>query len=116
MTWLKNVIVDLLVVIAIIGAVFFDFPAARWVVIVYTPLMLVLKAVAYFGGSLLGQFRQTGNAPPGWFFHTVYGLSVALLLVGQWWIMAAAWAAIWGLSVLTERRLSISRHRKTVRR
>lgn len=109
MSWIKHVVVDLLMVVVIALAALLDITAARWAVIIYTPLMLVLKVVALLGGGLLGQLRQTKEAPPGWFFHAVYAVSIVLLLLGSWWIMAGAWAVIWVLSVLAERRAEVSR-------
>lgn len=112
MTWIKHVLVDILMVGVIALATLADVTAARWAVIIYTPLMLVLKVVALAGGGLLGQFRQTQHAPPDWFFHVIYGLSILLLLIGAWWIMAAGWAAIWILSVVADRRVAASRRGK----
>lgn len=107
--WIKHVVVDLLMVIVIALATLLDVTAARWAVIIYTPLMLVLKLIALLGGSVMGQFGSAREAPPPWIFHALYSLSIVLFVINAWWIMAAGWAAIWLLSVLTERRTEMSR-------
>ncbi len=113
MTWIKHVIVDILMVAVIALATLADVTAARWAVIIYTPLMLVLKVVALLGGSAIGQFKQSKDAPPPWFFHLVYIVSILLLALNTWWIMAAGWVAIWILSLLAEHRTEMSRRAKT---
>lgn len=112
MSWLKSVVVDIVASVAIAVVVFAEggwVSAVRWFVIVYTPLMLLLKVLALSVGPTGmkrtgGKKAATDEAPPA-FFHVVYGLNVVLLGYARWWIMAAAWAAIWLLSVFYERKV-----------
>ena len=116
MPWLKSVLLDIVctVLIAIAVTVSADWVrGVRIFIMIYTPLMLVLKLVAL--GVKPGTLRAAGtkkrldNAAPPLFFHVLYGANVLLLLWGQWWIMAAAWAAIWILSFVYDRRMRAAR-------
>jgi hypothetical protein len=104
MAWIKNVLLDLLVlVVAFVGALF-DLTWAWWVLAIYTPLMLVLKVLALAGGTVLAQVGAGVDQPPTIFFHIVYGLIVLLMLYATWWLLAAGWAAIWAVSVMADRK------------
>ena len=98
MKWLKDVVIDLIVTVLIAVAVFGGFAWALWVVWIYTPLMLVLKALAFFSVSLQTLTRKKSVAPPVWFFHLLYGTNVALLAYGRLWVLAGLWIAIWVFS------------------
>lgn len=104
MSWIKNVVVDLAVVLVLAVAVVLEVAWARWAILVYTPLMVVLKLMAVAGGATLGKLRKEDAVPAG-FYHLLYGASLALAVYGQWWIIAAGWAAIWLLSVVAELRM-----------
>ncbi|MCA0269203.1 MAG: hypothetical protein LCH53_08300 [Bacteroidetes bacterium] len=67
----------------------------------YTGLMLVLKLGAYV--SEVKPPRPL-NAPSGAVYGVVYGATALTFLLGQWWITAAAWVTIGGLSFLAARR------------
>ena len=98
MKWLKDVVIDLIVTMLIAVAVFGGFSWALWIVWIYTPLMLVLKALAFFSVNLQTLTRKQGPAPPAWFFHLLYGVNEALLAYGRLWVLAGLWIAIWVFS------------------
>ncbi len=105
MSWLKDVIVDILVTVSIALATLQDAVWAKWVVWIYTPFILFLKVVAFFGPSVVkkvGKAKQEGA--PDWVFHLLYGANVILLAGAQWWLEAAGWAAIWLISYLASRK------------
>ncbi len=110
MAWLKNALVDLLVTAVIIIYVITNASWGYWVIVIYTPLILLLKVGAIAGGA--GKVvRKTGkkkesDTAPNWFFHLLYGANFALLLYANWWIMAGGWAVIWILSAVQEARSS----------
>ncbi len=116
MPWLKSVILDIVCTVLIAVAVTVS---ADWVggvrifILIYTPLMLILKLAAL--GVKPGTLRAAGakkrldNAAPSMFFHVLYGANVLLLALGRWWIMAAAWAVIWVLSFVYDRRMRAAR-------
>lgn len=105
MNWLKSIILDLIVTALLITAVTTDLSWARWVVIIYTPFMLLLKVLALVGQSLIEQFKPRSPEAPAWAFHLLYAVNVAALACAQWWITAAEWAVIWLLSYIEHRRL-----------
>lgn len=116
MSWIKHVIIDLLALVAIALATLADLEAARWVVIVYTPLMVVMKIIALAAGGLQIRSTRMKDAPPEWFFHAAYAVSILLLVIDRWWIMAAGWAVIWALSVAADRRAAARTRKKKVAR
>ncbi|MDQ7039735.1 MAG: hypothetical protein Q9M35_02220 [Rhodothermus sp.] len=99
--WLREALLDLIVTGIIVLAAIPALSWARWIVLVYTPLMLLLKLGALLAAPHLPRMQRS---TPATLFHVLYGLNVLVLLVGRWWWMAVAWALIWGLSVLVERR------------
>ncbi len=99
--WLKEALLDFAVTGVIVLAAIPALPWARWIVLVYTPLILLLKLGAWLAAPHLPRMRRSA---PAALFHVLYGLNVLVLLVGRWWWMAIAWALIWGISVLVERR------------
>ena len=112
MSWIKNILIDLSVTVLVVLATLFDQVWAGWIVIVYTPIMLLLKFGAFFGGSFLPQFRRSEAEVPSWVYHALYAVNVALLLMLDWWgTLAIAWATalewvlIWGLSVGAEMKM-----------
>ncbi|CAM3203042.1 hypothetical protein [Rhodothermus bifroesti] len=99
--WLKEAWLDGLVTVVIVLAAIPALPWARWIVLVYTPFMLLLKLVALWAAPHLPRVRQH---TPQALFHVLYGLNVLVLGVGRWWWMAFAWALIWGLSAAIAHR------------
>jgi hypothetical protein len=109
MGWIKNVLLDLAVVAVIFAAVVLRLEWARWVVLIYTPFMILLKLVGLRSIARIKMpTKKTVEVAPAGFYHALYGVNVALLLYGQWWIVAAGWIVIWVLSYLHQRRESTS--------
>lgn len=98
MSWLKNVVLDIAVAIIALVFVLTGQTWAWWVIVIYTPLMLLMKVGAVFAASsvkpMTGEKKKTTNAPD-LFFHVIYAVMVGLFVWNQWWLMAAAWALIW---------------------
>lgn len=102
MGWLKNAVIDIAVTILIVLVTVNALPEwADWVVLIYTPFILLLKATSFFGGIKVKP-PQGADAPPVWFFHVLYAINVAVLLYSQWWLVGGAWVLIWVLSFLLE--------------
>ena len=93
MRWLRHVIVDLLVTACIVAATVFDQAWAAWVVVVYTPLMLLLMAFAFFAPGLAGALGTDKEVPPI-FYHVLYGINVVALALDAQWLVAAGWGAL----------------------
>ena len=115
MSWIKNVVVDLAVTVAIVLAAMMSLSWAWWIVLIYTPFMLIMKIVVFLGSHSLGRLKQKGDGVPVWFYHALYAVNVtvaagaALFAAGanvhQWWMLAGGWALIWILSFATQARM-----------
>ena len=105
--WIKHVILELAVTLMIALATIPDLVWARWIVIIYTGLMLVLKIVALIGGRLLQSIRQPSTDVPAWFWHANYAANVLLLALDEWWYMVGAWVAIWIVSVAYDQQVGM---------
>lgn len=103
MDWLKTVILDIAVTLMILVAVTTDINGVDTIVVVYTPIMLVLKLVEAFGQGMINNFRPAAPQPPAWFIHLLYGVNTMILLAASWWWTSLQWAAIWMLSFLSHR-------------
>jgi hypothetical protein len=101
---LKNNWLDIAVTVAIAVAVFSGNEVLRWVVLIYTPLMLLLKIVAFSNRHSTSRIKPKDSGTPPLFYHILYGVNVAILLYGSlvvsrsWWWVTACWALIWILS------------------
>ena len=101
MNWLKDAIIDIAVTLVIVAYAIWRPEWAWWVIVIYTPLMLLLKLSALSSPvrALSGKAKVT---VPGWFYHVLYAVNVVALLVAEWWIVAAGWVLIWVLSMIAE--------------
>ncbi len=104
MTWIKNASVDVAVTLLIVLATTQDLAWARWIVLLYTPLMLILKIAMLLGGRTLGRLKQKDGGVPVWFYHVLYAVNVVAASADRWWIVAGGWALIWILSIATDVR------------
>ena len=108
MSWIKDVLVDLIVTVFIIVAIFLETTWMRWVVIGYTGIMVVAKSIVLAGDSALQLIRKTKTEAPDWFAHLLYAINTGVLLYGTWWYIAGGWAIIWVLSYVAQRKLKAS--------
>lgn len=108
MGWVRHVIIDIAVVVVIALATFGGQEWAKWIVWIYTPLMLLLKLAA-----LSADVAPKKGDVPDWFYHVTYAASVVILLYHAWYWETAGWIAIWLLSVVAASRgTSITRPTK----
>ncbi len=115
MSWLKDALVDIAVTVMIVLAAALDLPWARWMVLIYTPFMLIAKVLFFLGGHSISKMKQKVVAVPTWFFHLLYAINVTVAagyaLAGagaatqHWWMIAGGWALIWILSIATDVRM-----------
>ncbi len=103
MKWFKDVVVDVLVTVCIVLAVWEDFEWAKWIVWIYTPFILLLKIGAYFGPTMRVKGKKVVTVPNA-VFHVLYAINVLMLLAAKWWLVAAGWAAVWLVSFLAEQK------------
>ncbi len=105
MKWIKEILVDILVTIAVILAVRLPYHWLELVIVVYTPIMLLMKAVVLFSGGFNQLMKKTQTSAPWWFVHLLYAINVIVLFFAQWWITGAEWILIWLLSYLTHLKI-----------
>ncbi len=105
MKWLKEVVVDVAVTAAIILAVLSPSSWLRYVILGYSLLMLFLKAATLSNEAVLKRLKKSQT--PVWVFHILYAVNVIVLSVFHWWLVAAIWVGIWGLSFLAQRKAGI---------
>ncbi len=105
MSWLKDVIVDILATVAIIAAVLSSNIFLRGLVLGYTGLLLFVKLFVYFGDDFMNMMNKAKSSAPDWFTHLLYAINTGVLLYFQWWYAGAGWGIIWLLSFLIQRRL-----------
>ena len=106
MSWLKDVIVDIAATILIIVAALTSNTILQYIVWGYTGLLLFVKFIALAGDSFLNMMDKTKTEAPKWFSHLLYAANTGVFFYFQWWYAGACWAIIWGLSFLTDRKLS----------
>jgi len=105
MSWIKEVVVDIIATILIIIAVFVNHPILTGIIVGYTALLLVTKLIAYSGDSVLNMMNKSKTNAPNWFSHMLYAINTGVLLTFKWWYAGAGWAFIWGISYLTQRKI-----------
>lgn len=104
MHWIKNALIDIAITVLIVLAVTLDLAWARWIVLIYTPLMLILKIVALLGSQTIGQLKRKDDDVPAWFYHALYAVNVIVPAIDGWWLVAGGWALIWLLSLAADVR------------
>jgi len=97
MNWLKNALLDIAITVMIALATFGEMQWAWWVVVVYTPFMLLLKIMAFQGRHKRSKIKPTDVGVPTIVYHILYAANVFFAVWDRWWWMAAAWAVIWVL-------------------
>lgn len=115
MSWIKNTLIDIGVTTLIVLTAVLDLTWTRWVVLIYTPLMLIMKIVAFLGSTSLGALQRKGDGVPTWFYHVLYAANVAVMAAYAYlsagtaarhgWMLAAGWALIWVLSIAADVRM-----------
>lgn len=109
MSWIKDIVVDLIVTAFIISSAFLLESWMWWVIIIYTAIMLLAKIIVLAGDSSLQLIRKTKTEAPDWLSHLLYALNTVALVYGGWWFAAAGWLGIWILSFIAQRKLRAAR-------
>jgi len=105
MSWLKDVIVDIVVTIVIVATIFTQHPILTWIIWGYTGLLLIAKLLVLLGGDTLNMTKKAKTEAPNWFSHLLYATNTGVLLYIQWWYLGGCWAVVWLLSYLTQRKI-----------
>lgn len=100
---IKHAVVDILVTVLIVAAVTMNLEWARWIILIYTPVILVLKLIALASPGIR-TLKVSPKEPPKLLLHLLYGVNVVVLGIAAWWYLFAGWIAIWILSIVQDRR------------
>jgi len=101
---LKDILVDLTVTVAILAAVVLDYQLLTYFVIGYTVFLLAIKILVLMSDQLQAITAKSKSFLPNWIYHLLYGMNVAALTIFSWYIIAAAWAVIWGVSAYSTQK------------
>ena len=88
---LKNAWLDIAVTVLIVAAVIFGGEVARWGVVVYTPIMLLLKIAAFKGRHSPARLRPQDAGVPVVVYHFIYAANVGLLVYGALFVSTGWW-------------------------
>lgn len=98
MAWIKDVVVDIIILLFIIAYAISLNSVLQVILWVYTGLLLAGKILALYMPSL--QRRANNTQVPIYIYHIIYVLTVgALVYIGDYYF-AAAWGIIWVLSMI----------------
>lgn len=106
MKWLKNVVIDIAVTLVALAYAFWEPDWAKWVLMIYTPLMVFVKGIAMANPMMASMASKQRDEVPFWFHHVLYATCVLSLLTVQWYLMAGLWIAIWLMSIVTDTRVN----------
>lgn len=105
MSWVKEVIVDIVATVLIVIGVFVSEPVLSGIILGYTALLLLIKFLVLVGDEFLNMMNKAKTNAPRWFTHLLYAINTLVLLVFHWWYAGVGWALIWLLSFLTQQKL-----------
>jgi len=111
MNWLKDVLVDIAVTIFIIVAVLLSDQWMKWIIWIYTGIMLLTKSLVLTGDNLLMLVKKAKNDVPEWLPHLLYATNTIVLLYFTWWYAATGWALIWVFSIIAQRKIDARKGR-----
>lgn len=105
MNWLKDTIVDIAVTVFIVVAVLLTDPWMKWVIWIYTGIMLLTKVIVVMGDNFLMLVKKAKNDVPNWVPHLLYAINTGALAYIHWWYAAGAWALIWIFSIIADQKI-----------
>lgn len=98
MTWLKDVYLDIVILLFIILYAIMLNQVLEVVLWVYTVLLILSKVLSLFMPSLQ---RKAGNTEaPILFYHIIYALSAGVFFYVSNYYLGGAWVLVWALSVV----------------
>lgn len=98
MAWLKDVYLDIVILLFIILYAIMVNQVIEVVLWVYTALLILSKILSLFMPSLQ---RRAGNTEaPILFYHIIYALSASIFFYASNYYLGGAWLVVWALSVV----------------
>lgn len=116
MQLLKGITIDLIVMLVVLGMAAMEanifglegpVRVLWWGLAMYTALMLLLKTGALASARTLRQMNLQDSPVPPAVYRLLYAVNTLALLAGGFWLLAAGWAGIWGLSEAVRVRTAV---------
>ncbi len=98
MNWVKEALLDILSVIAIISFAITSNDTLYVAIWVYTGILLLSKILFFFVNFL--QFKAKKTSVSDWFYHIVYVLTIIILTYSKSYYLTGIWVLIWILSII----------------
>lgn len=95
MEWLKHLTIDLLATLVIVIVVFFETTLLKYVLYIYTGLMVLARTFSFFRIDIRAVTKQKMTEVPVWVHHILYLLNVSILLIGHFYMTSLCWLYIW---------------------
>lgn len=109
MSWIKTIIVDILVTALIVLTTLQPNDIAFLLITGYTILIFLLKATVLYGDALTATRPKVAEMAPEWIIYGLYLINMISLLIAGKSLLAAGWLAIGILSWMAMRKLEKSR-------
>lgn len=98
MAWLKDVYLDLTVLVIVILFGFFNHQILEVLLWIYTSLLLISKLLPFFMPSL--NKRASKTIAPNIVYHIIYFITIAIFMTVNHFYLAGAWLIIWAASAI----------------
>jgi hypothetical protein len=97
--WIKYALLDVGIMVLILLGASFDLVYIRVLLYIYSPLILIAKAIVLFSPAQSRLNRINASRVPHWFYHLLYGVNILVLAWAAWWYLLAMWIGIWAFSL-----------------
>ncbi len=97
MNWLKDAVLDIIIFGIIIAYTITSNNIIEIILWVYTGFLLIGKILYFFVDFLKSKAVKT--TVPNWFYHSIYLLTILLLLISGNYYLTASWFIVWILSI-----------------
>lgn len=105
MGWIREVIVDLIVNLVIVAAIWIDNDWFYGLILGYTLIMVLAKAAILFSDASQQLLSKAKSSAPDWFYRLSYLANMLILLYLGWWYAAAGWILIWIISEWSQQKM-----------
>ncbi len=100
MKFLKANLLDLLAVALVAFGLFREVQAITVILWIYLALSLLTRVVGFFVPSMVRR-ATSDNQTPVWFYHLLYGISIAILIYTNRIELGIAWFVLWVSSAIS---------------
>lgn len=98
MNWLKDAVLDIIIFGIIVAYMITSNNVVEIILWVYTGFLLIGKILYFFIDFLKSKAVKTNV--PNWFYHSIYLLTILLLLISGNYYLTVSWFIVWILSII----------------